>query len=50
MEEHMKSKSSHAYQHHIQEGHEMDFDNVKILDRASNDLNYSTKKCYISEN
>ena len=40
----MKSKSSHVYQHHIQEGHEMDFDNVKILDRASNDLKLQYKE------
>ena len=32
------------YQHHIQEGHEMDFDNVKILDRASNDLKLQYKE------
>ena len=39
----MKSKSSHFYQNHIQKDHEMDFDNVKILDRASNDLKFQYK-------
>ena len=33
-----KDCDSHVYQHHIKEGgHEIDFDGVKILDRASND-------------
>ena len=33
----MKIKTSHVYQHHIKEGHEMDPDNFKILDREFND-------------
>ena len=38
MEEHGGTdKDSHVYQHHVKEGHEIDFDGVKILDRASND-------------
>ena len=40
----MKSKSSHFYQNHIQKDHEMDFDNVKILDRANNDLKLQYKE------
>jgi hypothetical protein len=28
---------SHVYLHQINEKHEIDFDNIKILDRASND-------------
>ena len=44
MEEHMKVKSSHVYQHHVKEGHEMDFDNIKILDRASNELKLQYKE------
>ena len=40
----MKVKSSHVYQHHVKEGHEMDFDNIKILDRASNELKLQYKE------
>ena len=29
---------SHVYQYHHTAGHKTDFDNVKILDSASNDL------------
>ena len=28
----------------VKEGHEMDFDNIKILDRASNDLKLQYKE------
>ena len=44
MEEHMKVKGSHVYLHHVKEGHEMDFDNIKILDRASNELKLQYKE------
>ena len=38
LEEHGgRDKESHVYQHKINEGHEIDFEGVKILDRASND-------------
>ena len=35
MDEHEKTDhASHVYEHHHLEGHEIDFDNVEILDRA----------------
>ena len=35
MDEHEKTDhASHAYEHYHLEGHEIDFDNVEILDRA----------------
>ena len=35
MDEHEKTDHvSHVYEHHHLEGHEIDFDNVEILDRA----------------
>ena len=36
--------SSHVYQHNIKNEHRIDFDNVKILDRASNDFKLQLKK------
>ena len=35
---------SHVYLHQINEKHEIDFDNIKILDRASNDNKLSWKE------
>ena len=35
MNEHEKTdENSHVYEHHHEDGHEIDFDNVEILDRA----------------
>jgi len=45
MREHEHSDpSSHVYQHHHKIGHKIDFDNVKILDRASNDFKLQLKE------
>jgi hypothetical protein len=35
---------SHVYLHQINEKHEIDFDNIKILDRTSNDNKLSWKE------
>ena len=40
----MKVKISHLFQHHIKEGDEMEFDNIKILERASNELKLQYKE------
>ena len=34
MEDHKTDDKSHVYEHHHTTGHEIDFDNVEILDRA----------------
>ena len=45
MSEHEHSDpSSHVYQHNIKVGHKNDFENVKILDRASNDYKLQLKE------
>ena len=45
MSEHEYSDpSSHVYQHNINFGYKIDFLNVKILDRASNDYKLQLKK------
>ena len=45
MSEHEHSDpSSHVYQHNIKVGHKIDFENVKILDRASNDYKLQLKE------
>jgi hypothetical protein len=44
IEHEITQKSSHVHQHHIQPGHEIDFDNVIILDRADNDLKLTYKE------
>ena len=40
----MSDPNSHVYQHEKETGHKMDFDNIKILDRASNDLKLQYKE------
>ena len=42
--EHETDKKSHVYQHHIQPGHEIDFDNVEILDRADSERKLEYKE------
>ena len=44
MDEHHKAGKSHVGDHHAKEGHEMDFDNIKIIDRASNNLKLELKE------
>ena len=44
IDEHMSDPNSHVYQHEKETGHNMDFDNIKILDRASNDLKLQYKE------
>ena len=45
MKEHEHSDpKSHVYQHHHTAGHKIDFDNVKILYRASEDLKLQLKE------
>ena len=45
MKEHDNEKSkSNAKDHEIESGHKMDYDDIKILDRASNDLKLSLKE------
>jgi hypothetical protein len=45
MSEHIKSNKSACYQHTIDnEGHKMDYDNIKVIDRASNDLKLRMKE------
>ena len=34
MNDHQTDKNSHVYEHHNIDGHEIDFENVEILDRA----------------
>ena len=34
MNDHQTDKNSHVYEHHNKPGHEIDFENVEILDRA----------------
>ena len=34
MNDHQTDKNSHVYEHHSKPGHEIDFENVEILDRA----------------
>ena len=43
-QEHKNNNKSHVYQHNILENHEIDFENVEILDRASNQLKLSYKE------
>ena len=40
----MKIKTSYVYHHHIKEEHVIDFDNIKILGRASNELKLQYKE------
>ena len=44
MEEHKKDNKSHVFQHNVLEGHEIDFDNVQILDRANTELKLQYKE------
>ena len=44
MEEHKKDNKSHFFQHNVLEGHEIDFDNVQILDRANTELKLQYKE------
>ena len=44
VEHEVTQKDSHVNQHHIQPGHEIDFENVEILDRADNDLKLAYKE------
>jgi len=45
IEEHRNGSCKSAlYDHHLQTGHSIDFDNVKILDRASNDRKLKLKE------
>ena len=34
MKDHQTDKNSHVFEHHNKPGHEIDFENVEILDRA----------------
>ena len=42
--EHNNDPDSHVFQHQKEKGHKMDFDNIKILDRASNQLKLQYKE------
>ena len=42
--EHLKDKESHVFQHIHNEKHRMDVENIKILDRAGNDLRLQYKE------
>jgi len=42
--EHKNDKNSSIYKHHIDTGHLFDYDNISILDRASNDLKLQYKE------
>ena len=44
IKEHLKDKDSHVYQHIITQKHKMDFENIKILDRASTALKLQYKE------
>ena len=44
MKEHEYDPKSHVFEHHYKVGHKIDFDNVKILDRASNDFKLQLKE------
>ena len=44
MHEHQTIEGSTVYQHHKKEGHEIDFENVEILDRASNETKLQYKE------
>jgi hypothetical protein len=51
MKDHEKDDKSHVFEHHNLPGHEIDFENVEILDRAdTKKKNLNSKKCYILEN
>ena len=42
--EHKKNENSHVYQHNILDNHEIDYENVEILDRANTPLKLSYKE------
>jgi hypothetical protein len=44
MSEHKKDKNSHVFQHNSLDNHEIDFDNVEILDRADSELKLQYKE------
>jgi len=45
LSEHIKINRSACYQHTIDnEGHKMDYDNIKVIDRASNDFKLRMKE------
>ena len=44
MDEHKKDNKSHVFQHNVLEGHEIDFDNVQIIDRANTELKLQYKE------
>ena len=44
MLEHKKDKNSHVFQHNSLTDHEIDFDNVEILDRADTELKLQYKE------
>ena len=44
IEQHLTDKNSHVFQHIKEEKHRMDFENIEILDRASNDRKLQYKE------
>ena len=44
IKEHEYDSKSHVFEHNHKVGHKIDFDNVKILDSASNDFNLQLKE------
>ena len=44
IEQHLTDKDSHVFQHIKAEKHRMDFENIEILDRASNDRKLQYKE------
>ena len=45
MSEHAKSNKSDCYQHTVDnKGHQMDYENIKVIDRASNDFKLKMKE------
>jgi hypothetical protein len=48
MKDHEKNDKSHVFEHHNLPGHEIDIENVKILDRGDTIKRIELKKCYNS--
>ncbi len=44
IQEHRKQKSSACHEHHLSTGHEMDYENIEVIDQASSDFKIRVKE------